>query len=248
MKTIQPTYEMLPIEILSIEEYQRTMQPSRIKKIVKEFDGKRLGVLTVSFRNGKHSVIDGQHRLMALRVMNTEYAMCEVHRGLSYEEEAEMFFKQGDNRKNISVGERMRAQIEANDEYSMGLKKAIESCGFKVSYHSAKSRNALSALSTLVRIDKAYGRDILLRTLRLIIKTWDGVIEAGDARILMGVSMFVKEFENEFSDKEFIKFLSKVEPKVIIREGSSDISNNGFTRFKMVVLKYYNKNRQKKIG
>ena len=57
------TIEVIPLDRMFLETYQRTLQQHKVDKIVKEFDSSKLGVLMVSERpDGRYAVIDGQHR------------------------------------------------------------------------------------------------------------------------------------------------------------------------------------------
>ncbi len=61
------------------------------KEIIRDWDERLLDPVIVSFRDGKFYVIDGQHRIAAMRKMNNGsevMAVCKVYSGLTYEQEA----------------------------------------------------------------------------------------------------------------------------------------------------------------
>ena len=61
------------------------------KEIIWDWDERLLDPVIVSFRDGKFYVIDGQHRIAAMRKMNNGsevMAVCKVYSGLTYEQEA----------------------------------------------------------------------------------------------------------------------------------------------------------------
>lgn len=243
MKNIQPTYEMLEINNLTIDKYQRQPRSTQVQKIVKGFDPNRLGVITVSYRDNEYHVIDGQHRIAALQVLNIEYCMCQVHRGLTYAQECEIFYRQGDNRRGISVLEKLNARIEARDSEALELEKIVKDAGFKISKGPVKnSIQAVDALQKIMRSEN--GRLILMRTLSLIQNTWHGDIDSTSKKMLYGVSLFVREYYTEFKDIDFILQLEKIRPVVILREANADISTNSYNRFKIVIKKYFNKKRR----
>lgn len=71
----EQTFEILPLDRLFLETYQRTLNPQKVKRIVREFDPSKLGVLMISERpDGRYAVIDGQHRMTALREMGYDAA------------------------------------------------------------------------------------------------------------------------------------------------------------------------------
>lgn len=244
---LNTTYQMLKVADLKVAKYQRPPQFSRIKEYSSNFNPNQLGVLTISFREGQYWIIDGQHRVLLLKSKGIPYAMCEVHSGLSYEEEAIMFEKINHNRKSVSTIERELALIESGNATAVLVSNILLKHGF--TYGKGKSKNAIAAVSTVKTINRIMGVDILSKCLYLIRKCWDGVIQATDAEILMGVSLFIKN-NPQFDEKMFIRKLSNIEPKVIIREGKSDITNTGknlagYRRFEAMVTKYYEKGNRK---
>ena len=91
MKHMQ-SIERIPLSEICIEPYQRVLNNARVKRIADNFDPARVGVLLLSKR-GPHSyaIVDGQHRLCAMRQIGVPDAVCIVVVGLSYEEEANYF-------------------------------------------------------------------------------------------------------------------------------------------------------------
>ena len=91
MKYMQ-SIERIPLSEICIEPYQRVLNNARVKRIADNFDPARVGVLLLSKR-GSHSyaIVDGQHRLCAMRQIGVPDAVCIVVVGLSYEEEANYF-------------------------------------------------------------------------------------------------------------------------------------------------------------
>ena len=84
MKHMQ-SIERIPLSEICIEPYQRVLNNARVKRIADNFDPARVGVLLLSKR-GPHSyaIVDGQHRLCAIRQIGVPDAVCIVVVGLSY--------------------------------------------------------------------------------------------------------------------------------------------------------------------
>jgi hypothetical protein len=242
------TYQMLKVSDLKIAKYQRAPQFSRVKQYSANFKPSLVGTLIVSQRDGQYWVVDGQHRVLLLKSKEIHYVMCEIHTGLTYEEESLMFIDRNRSRKGVSTIDCELALIEATDENAMLICEILGK--HKYIYGRGKSRNSISAIATIKNIYKVMGIDIIDKCLFLIRQCWDGDSQSTDAEMLMGVSLFIKNNPN-FNEKNFIKKLSNIEPKVIIREGKSDISHTGksiagYRRFESVITKYYEKGNRKK--
>ena len=91
MKYMQ-SIEGMPLSEICIEPYQRVLNNARVKRIADNFDPARVGVLLLSKR-GSHSyaIVDGQHRLCAMRQIGVQDAVCIVVVGMTYEDEANYF-------------------------------------------------------------------------------------------------------------------------------------------------------------
>lgn len=240
---ILPTYEMIEVSKIEVPNYQRNTNSRVVKQIVKNFKSAKLGVLIVSLRDGKYYIVDGLHRLTALRMMGHDFVMCEVHRKLSYEDEAELFYTQGNNRINLTAGDIFIGKLEAKDEKAMSIEKTVKLNGFAVIRKGGKAKYTIAAISMIYQIEKLFGLEHLDKTLSVIKNTWDGMAASTDAKILMGVALFLNN--NGVEIPKFIKRLSRIDPVVIIREGNSDISNKENKRFEAVIANYYNKNTSK---
>ena len=76
--------------------YQRPVNERVVNRLIRDWDEQLLEPLIVSFRDGRFHLVDGQHRVIALRRKNDGrdvMVLCRVYSGLTYEQEAELCFK-----------------------------------------------------------------------------------------------------------------------------------------------------------
>ena len=91
-KEVEQRIECVPLERIVTEQYQRILNMKNVAGIVKNFDPAKLGVLVVSHRaDGTYAVLDGQHRLAALRRLGYDAANCIVLEGMTIRQEADYF-------------------------------------------------------------------------------------------------------------------------------------------------------------
>lgn len=94
--------EINPQTINVDHSYQRTLRKT-YKKIRDQFDPLLVGVVTLSKRpNNTMWVIDGQHRLQAMKELGITNAKALVYTGLTLEEEAKIFSLQNLNRIKVA--------------------------------------------------------------------------------------------------------------------------------------------------
>ena len=100
-KEVEQRIECVPLERIVTEQYQRILNMKNVAGIVKNFDPAKLGVLVVSHRaDGTYAVLDGQHRLTALRRLGYDAANCIVLEGMTIRQEADYFRRQNENKQS----------------------------------------------------------------------------------------------------------------------------------------------------
>jgi hypothetical protein len=241
----QSTFENLDLNKIKIPEFQRNVDMLRIKKIAKDFDPKKVGVLTVSHRNGEYWIIDGQHRLVTLKTLGYHVWTCEVFRGLTYIEEAKLFDTQMENKRDIDIIYKFKSWLEREEECAMNVRKAIIESGLNFEIKKNHTYNTPVCFAALVRICKSSGYDVLKEVFTLVKQTWLGEKESMAKEIILGTYYFCKTYS--YSPSTFIKALSTVAPKTIKREGDSDISiNQGYMKYAKAMANHYDKRLSQK--
>ena len=241
-------YQRIPVQDLYYGGYQRGLRSTWVNKIAKDFKEGLLGVLIVSQREGKYYVVDGQHRLEAAKRAGVEEVICQVHTGLVYEEEAELFREYNRQRKGLSAHDMFKAALEAKDPTVMDIMNLVNKYNFKLPLCSVKLDNYIIATAAIQDIYKRIGSEGFDRLLRLLRGTWDGERSSLERNFMNGLGLFIKLHNDEFDDDEFINKMKKVSPEVVVREGRQDAkyatSGKSMTPYAKVIWYNYNKGKQ----
>lgn len=139
-------------DLISNQPYQRDVDQKEVAYIVSNFDPHKFGIIKVSFRNGKYFVYDGQHRIAAFKVLNGNQdgvVKCEVHIGLTYEDEAKYFAEQYLGSKNVNIVYRWRALYEAKEDPVYSIVNSVRAIGIDVKFSKVKSANRIIAFKQL---------------------------------------------------------------------------------------------------
>ena len=65
---------LISVDLLTTDmTYQSPVKESHVKDIVKNFNTEATGIITVSHRDGKYHVTDGQHRVEVYKRMGIKY-------------------------------------------------------------------------------------------------------------------------------------------------------------------------------
>lgn len=99
----------------------------------------------------------------------------------------------------------------------------------------------------LVNAYRMLGSALFARMLSMMWGAWQGDTCSLTASVILGMALFVKTYDTEFTDKVFIRRLSEVDPEEINRRGRADFStSNASFKFACVILEKYNGQRKGK--
>jgi hypothetical protein len=185
---------------------QRDVNQARVDKLAAHFDLEQLGNPTVNLRDGHYWIIDGQHRIEALRQLDFGgYDIeCWTYEGLTEDEEAEKFLKLNDV-LTVDVFYKFRVGVQAGRPDEVEIQRIITSLGLAVT--RAKSEGAVRAVGTLRRVYTRSGSDVLERTLRTV---RDAYGDAGlEAPIIDGIGHLIGRYDGVVDDDVVIERLSR---------------------------------------
>lgn len=206
MKTTSQRIASLPLTDIVLSDYQRGTNARQVNNIVKKFDEAKLGTLTVSDRDGKYRLIDGAHRARALRILGYTHASCVVLTGLTYEQEADYFRRQNQDKRLLSPGDLFKAGLASGDELCVKISRIVKANGFHIGSGNGNFYD-IASVQTLYKIVDDRGYDVLDNTLFLIANTWNGIAKASQRETLLGVAEFVHRYGiAEFADRMREKF------------------------------------------
>lgn len=183
---------------------------SRVTRILANFDLDVFGVPTVSERRGVFYILDGQHRIEALRRWEGEKWQdlrieCRVYRNLTESEEADKFRRLNDA-KPVSIFDKFRIGVNAGYDVETKVKKIVEAQGLKISRD--KIPGAVAAVGTLQRVYTRSGDKALGKTLRII---RDAFGDAGfESSVIDGVGHMVQRYDGLLDEESAAKHLSIV--------------------------------------
>ncbi|MCM1304833.1 MAG: hypothetical protein NC305_14715 [Lachnospiraceae bacterium] len=235
--------------LTSGQPYQRPVNHREVDRLIREWDERLLDPITVSFRDGKFYVVDGQHRIAAMRKMNGGSGVmvnCRVYSGLTYEQEAALCYKLDKAKKRLSLSQATNALAESGtDPETSEIKELVENCGFVWALGKSKGKTGeIVTTRALVNAYRLLGGAAFTRMLQLLWDAWEGDPRSLTASVLSGMALFVKTYETEMNDSTFVKRLSRADPDEINRRGRADFStNNTALRFARVILEKYNGQR-----
>lgn len=176
---------------------QREFRPHWKDYLVANFDTSKMGVPTVSHRDGSYWVVDGQHSTEALRDLGygESQVQCWVHENLTEAEEADLFLVLND-RLPVNVFDKFNVGIVAEREVPTDIDRIVRALGLSVG--KAKGEGSIGCVGTLTHVYRSGGPRTLARTLRI---TRDAFGDPGyQAAIIKGIGLVCSRYNGELDD------------------------------------------------
>lgn len=191
---------------------QREFKPAHANAIAAHLDLEGIGFLmVVAAPNGRYYVVDGQHRLAALKLFgfsNDDTVQCEVYDSLTRREAARLFLDRN-NRLAVHHLSRFRQEVDAEDPEALAIDSCVRHQGLRIGHASdagiGSERPAVGAVVALRTIYRASGVQGLGKVLRIV---RDAYGAAGlEAPLIAGLGLLVRR-DPELDEALMVKALS----------------------------------------
>jgi len=227
-----------------------------VDKIKSDFNPNRVDPVTVSVRDGKYYIIDGQHTSVAIYELNDCdphcLIQCKVLNDLTHEEEAKMFVDMNVDIQTLKLPDKIWALIISGDEHAKGFKAIINNSGYDFEIKGPKQISAVSACWSAYEDNDERFAEILSVTSQ----AWPDNGKALSNMMTSALRIFMEHHEDEYERDWLIKKLSETNHKEIEKVGKVDNGNSrdkaneskNWCAYREVVRLYnYNRIAKKKL-
>lgn len=189
---------------------QREFVQAKADKILAKFDPEHFGQPVLNHRDGVYYIIDGQHRIDALKRWcgegwEEQQFSGWVFEDLSESQEADAFLVRNDAMA-VNAFNKFRIAVNAGREDETKVAWIVQNKGLVISL-DRNADNSVSAVKTLLQIYLEFGPEVLSRTLEVI---RDAYGKAGlEANVLRGLARVVARYGDDFRDDEAVLRLAK---------------------------------------
>lgn len=178
---------------------QRELRPGWAAQIAADFDPDRFTPPLLSLRDGKHYVIDGQHRIEAMRVMNwdDQQVQCWVYENITEAEEADLFLWHN-NRKQVASFDKFQIGVIAERGDEVDIDRIVRAAGLKVAQGLPGGISATGALRKVY----SHGPNVLSRTLRIVNDSYgdDGL----KGQVIEGIGLLCSRWNGDLDDNRAV--------------------------------------------
>lgn len=184
---------------------QRELRPGWAAQIAAEFDPDRFAPPLLSLRHGKHYVIDGQHRIEAMRLMgwDDQQVQCWVYECLTEAQEADLFLWHN-NRKSVGAFDKFTVAVKAERDVEVDIDRIVRAQGLKV---AVQQKGGIAAVGALRKV-YGHGPEVLGRSLRIIRDAYGD--DGFRGQVVEGIGLLCARYNGELDDKRAIERLATV--------------------------------------
>lgn len=215
-----PYIAALPVSSLFADPtYQRELDSRRTDKMADQYQVALIGIIEVSARpNGRHAILDGQHRAAVVRTVafgsatEDPHVPCRIHTGLSVAEEAQLYHQLNTTRRQLTGWDRWIARRGAGDPAAL----AIEACASRhgIAVGMTAGTNVLRATASCEKVVTLGGIPLLDEVLSTIRQTWPDDQAGLDGAIVHGLGHVLNAYSREELDlARLVAGLSAIVPR-----------------------------------
>ena len=212
----KPNQMEIAIDDLVVDRsYQRICNAARVRKITRNLDWDLFGVIIVSYRDGVYYIVDGQHRVEAVRGL-VDKVTCLVWNDLTYEEECEKFLKLNSERHSCNANQKFHARVQFGEEFANSTVDAMKKYNFTYNPDCGTAKdNVIGSVPSIERIASSYGIDALDNVLDVLRSSWYGGSDSLESSLIKGLNTFLIEYQSKVDKATLCRALERYSPKNI---------------------------------
>lgn len=191
------------------ERAQRGLKPSRVEQILSQLDLSALGEPVLSHRDNRYWIVDGQHRVQALRQFlgdgwETQMIVCKVFERMTEKDEAHLF-RQLNTVLSSSAYDKFKIGLTAGYQEETKIAQIVEAVGLHISRGRKDSQGGVSAVSALRSAYRLSPKSLMF-SLKLASESFGDI--GLDGPIIEGFAQLHNRYERALDDETTISALS----------------------------------------
>lgn len=244
--------------LLIDRSYQREPSDAFIRKIASEFDPAKFGEIEVNIRpNGEIVIIDGQHRVAAIKTLVENTTTCSVpciiNRVASVDEEAILYLSRNHYIRQANSASTFQARLMIGDQLAVTTNEAILRAGYEPFTASVRTVVPPGLINAVAceNVIRHWGAEVLDLTLKVLRRSYRDEFSF-QTKFISGLASFIGRFRNDdaFSMDHLVKVLSATPPDTVIRRAQNSRVVLNLTNEKGMLLAFhyvYNHKRQNRL-
>lgn len=233
---------------------QRRYNKAQAEQYAADFDPNKFGLPTVNLRDAIYWIVDGQHRIEALRLWlapnDAGSVDCNVYQGLNDRDMA-VLFAGLNSRRTVNAFDMFMVRCTAEEKRESDIRRIVEAQGLRLSQE--KSDGCVSAVSACGKVYDAANDIVLGQALRTIKSAYAGDPVAFDGKVIEGLGLLYNRYNGRTNEKEMAGRLASTQYGVrgLLRRAEAQRERTGNQKahcVAAVIVEIYNRGRTSKTG
>ena len=209
--------QVKPNDLMVDLSYQREINKNKIVNIVKSYNPNAIGVVTLSIReNGDLYIIDGQHRVEALKQLG--YGNSDINAivffDLTIQEEARLFVIMNENRTKPKKSDLYKASIKSGDSNLIDLNNMLNRNNIVVD--DRPGDGIMRAIGTLDKVTAKIGIVNAEKVVQVLMSANGNSSTSFQAQYITAVSTIIVKYKNVDMDRLSLAIKKLGEPSLVI--------------------------------
>lgn len=216
-------------DVIVDDSYQRHLSEKWAKEIARNFDHEKFGKPKVANRgSGRYAVIDGQHRIAALRIkwpgQRVTFVADLVKVGDGVKSEAKQFLAQNASVKKPDTGTILHAKLREGDPDAIAFYRIVEECGYVVKRGGGRARPKQIhpyVFKASMKFCRDTWQDDLRDALITLSMAWGRETFSLTSAFIVGVAMMFRRYraDERFNPDRLVSSLSRHAAPAIASKG-----------------------------
>lgn len=210
------------------EEYQRVYSETWASEIAKKFDLRLMTKVHVNRRkDGTLVVIDGQHRLAALRKKygadSDIRVLCEVHNLATIKDEAMLFLAMNKYVRQVDSKGTFKAELKAEVEEAIALEAIAAQFGYRMHVGGgrvARGELPVSPIMTVKRLHDRLTWNLVTELISVVRDVYGQDTDSVPSGVIMAVGSFINAYRDHplYDRDRLIRILRGEGPNKLLRD------------------------------
>lgn len=221
------TSSVKPNDLYLDMAYQRDINDNKVKLIMKNYNQNAVGVVTLSMReNGDLYIIDGSHRVEALRRMGLGNSDLNaiVFFDLSIQDEAELFVLLNENRTKPKRSDLHKASVSSNVSLAKDIDAVLASLNLHIG--NKPGDGTVRAISTVYKVSEKIGLDNFKKVMTVLVDANGTHSKFLQSEYITAVAVILAKFKNVDLTRLTVAIASIGDPALAIANASVKARNS----------------------
>lgn len=210
----------VPIESMTTSPAaQRKFSKHQAESYAADFKLESLGYPVLNKRDGRWYVVDGQHRIAALRLIGFGDLKieCECYFELSERDEADLFLERNE-RRNVAPFDKFRVALTAGREREHAVNDVVIASGLRIA--QGGTHDTVAAVTALIDVYEHGGGITLQRALSILRDAFGGARPAFSADLIRGLGLVCQRYNGAFDDRVAVDKLARASLQALLAQAS----------------------------